>query len=102
VTYCEKNRAINKLGLAQEVRKQKLSEAQQLSEVVLDAEVKLGELISQIPKQPRIENIRSDSTVHSAKPKHEVIAGLGFNTKQAERFETLAAHPDIVEQAKNL
>jgi N6-adenosine-specific RNA methylase IME4 len=93
-------RAIDKLGLAQEVRKQKLEEGQMISEAVLDAEVRLGELLAKIPKQPRIENVRSDSAVASAKPKYEVVESLGFNKKQAERFETLAKYPEVVAQAK--
>lgn len=93
-------RAINKLGLAQEVRKQKLSEAQQLSEVVLDAEVRLGELLAKIPRATGNQNVKRDTAVVLEKPKHEVIADLGFNTKQAERFETIAKYPEAVAQAK--
>ena len=43
-------RAIDKLGLAQEVRNQKKEEAQLLAEALLDAEVRLGELFQQLPK----------------------------------------------------
>ena len=43
-------RAIDKVGLAEEVRKQKLEEAQAISEAVLDAEVKIGELMAKVPK----------------------------------------------------
>lgn len=43
-------RAINKLQIAEEVRNQKKEEAQLLAEALLDAEVKLGELFQQIPK----------------------------------------------------
>lgn len=41
---------------------------------------------------------QSDSSVDL--PKKEVIQNLGFNQKQAERFETLAKNKDIVEQVK--
>lgn len=34
------------------------------------------------------------------KPKAEIIKEAGFTPKQVERFQTLAAHPEIVEQAK--
>ena len=58
-------RAIEKVGLAQEVREQKLREAQDISEAVLDAEVRIGELMAKVPKaggtrtdiEPRIEQI---------------------------------------------
>lgn len=43
-------RAIEKVGLAQEVREQKLREAQEISEAVLDAEVRIGELMAKVPK----------------------------------------------------
>ena len=43
-------RAISTLKLAEDVRNQKCAEAVMLSEALLDAEVKLGELIKLIPK----------------------------------------------------
>lgn len=98
-------RAIDKLNLAQEVRNQKREEAQMLSEALLDAEVKLGDLLKQIPKQPgsRTDLKPIDSDVDKLtiqKPKHEVITELGFNQKQVERFETLSNNKDLVEQVK--
>ncbi|SKB00035.1 hypothetical protein SAMN05443428_1412 [Caloramator quimbayensis] len=98
-------RAIDKVQLAQEVRNQKKEEALMLSEALLDAEVKLGELLKQIPKAPgtRTDLKPIDTAVerlNNQKPKHEVIKDLGFNQKQAERFETLANNKDLVEQVK--
>ena len=91
-------RAIDKVGLAQEVRAQKLQEAQAISEAVLDAEVKIGELMEQVPKaQGRRTDIELPDT---AVGKYEVIREAGFTPKQVERFQTLAAHPEIVEKAK--
>ena len=92
-------RAIDKVGLAREVRLQKLEEAQDISEAVLDAEVKIGELMAKIPKQNthnRAKN-RPDSGVAS---KTEIVKNAGFTPKQAERFQTLAKNPELVEQAK--
>ena len=43
-------RAIEKVGLAQEVHQQKLHEAQEIAEAVLDAEMRIGELTAKIPK----------------------------------------------------
>jgi len=43
-------RAIKKVGLAQEVHQQKLQEAQEIAEAVLDAEVQIGKLTAAIPK----------------------------------------------------
>lgn len=96
-------RAIDKVGLAQEVRAQKLQEAQAISEAVLDAEVKIGELMAKVPKASggdrRSDSFKNDSGVHF-ETKTEVIEKAGFTPKQVERFQTLAAHPEIVEQAK--
>lgn len=96
-------RAIDKLGLGKEVRQQKLEEGQMIAEALLDAEQKLGELFAKLPKseggRPAQKTI--DTGVDSSsKTKKQVLEGLGFNQKQAERFETLAKHPEIVAQAK--
>ena len=103
-------RAIEKVGLAQAVREQKLKEAQAISEAVLDAEVRIGQLMRDVPKatanNPTGRNQhtlgQNDSGVDltSIKPKSSVIRETGFTPKQAERFQQLAAHPEIVEQAK--
>lgn len=116
--------AINKLQIAEEVRNQKKEEAQLLAEALLDAEVKLGELFQQIPKDKsfrgnqwqkcsaaHLPNKISNNGVNNQSkewqsdtsvdlPKKQVIENLGFNQKQAERFETLAKNKDLVEQVK--
>lgn len=116
-------RAINKLNLAEEVRTQKKEEALMLSEALLDAEVRLGELTKALPKSQGFASngynhsrqqcrkcdsqpIKNDSGVVFEKstilkrPKLEVIQNLGFNPKQVERFEMLANNPDVVAQVK--
>lgn len=96
-------RAIEKVGLAQEVREQKLKEAQDIAEAVLDAEVRIGQLMAKVPTQSKYNaEKRQDNGVQSfdRKTKTEVIEEAGFTSKQVQRFEALAAHPDIVEQAK--
>ena len=95
-------RAIDKVGLAQEVRAQKLKEAQDISEAVLDAEVRIGELMAKVPKATPNNNPyhENDTAVDLVKPKSAVIKESGFTPKQVERFQTLAAHPEIVAQAK--
>ena len=93
-------RAIDKVGLADEVRRQKLTEAQEIAEAVLDAETKLGELMAKVPTR---QGIRTDIELMDSgvqKSKQQVIEDAGFTVKQVQRFETLAAHPEIVEQAK--
>ena len=44
-------RAIGKLKLANDVKEQKLNEAQNIAEIVLDAETKIGELLRDIPSE---------------------------------------------------
>jgi len=93
-------RAIDKLGLGKEVRQQKLDEGQMIAEALLDAEVRLGELMQEIPKQPPEQRFLSNSGVTQDKPKEQTLADMGFSKIQASRFETLAKHPEIVAQAK--
>lgn len=102
VAVCAEIRAIEKVGLAQEVREQKLREAQDISEAVLDAEVRIGELMAKVPKatENQYTKVQSDSGVAKQKSKADVIRDAGFTPKQVQRFQTLAAHPEIVAQAK--
>ena len=97
-------RAIDKVGVAQEVRKQKLKEGQEIGEAVLDAEVRIGELMREVPKASggdrRSENFKNNTDVTFEKQKKQVISDMGFTPMQVSRFETLAAHPEIVAQAK--
>jgi hypothetical protein len=97
-------RAIDKLELAQEVRRQKKEEAAMFSEALLDAEVKLGEMMKQIPKNREFHgNQHHEVTAHqctNTKGKYETAAEIGFSPDQVKRFETLANNPDLVEQVK--
>lgn len=96
-------RAIDKVQLAQEVREQKKEEAQMLAEALLDAEVRIGDLLKTIPKlQGARTDIKKpiDTSVVKLETKKDTIERLGFNQKQAERFETLSSNKDVVEQVK--
>ena len=117
-------RAIDHLTLAKDVRAQKLSEAQMLSEALLDAERKIGEFTLSLPTAAggdrKSAAIKMDSGVQfdsvdraeikscsgatfdppKEKPKAERIKELGFNKYQVHRFEVLAKNPDVVEQVK--
>ena len=98
-------RAIDKLQLAEDVRQQKRDEAQMLSEALLDAEVRSGELTKAIPKAPpdrgnQYTGGKPTALSQSQKSKSEVITDLGFTPKQVERFEILANNPDVVEEVK--
>lgn len=89
-------RAIDKMGLVDEIRQQKLLEAQDLADEVLLAEIRLGELISEIPELPGKRTDLEPMDTTAQRSKKEVLQDLGFSVKTAQRFETLAKHPDIV------
>ena len=110
-------RAIKKAGLAAEVYEQKMQEQRILAEMILDASVLMGDMARELRKgsggDRRSENFKRDSTVpfeksaelrDSAAPKLEskekTMQDLGFSKKQVQRFETLAANKDLVEQEK--
>ncbi len=57
-----------------------------MAEALLDAEVKLGEMMKEIPKAKN----QYDANRNGAKTKAEVTEKLGFNKDQVSRFETLA------------
>jgi len=93
-------RAIEKVGLAKEVHEQKLHEAQEIAEAVLDAEIRIGELTEKIPKAINQYKSATDNGVDGKKTKSATLSEIGINEKQKERFEKLARHPEIVEEAK--
>ena len=99
-------RAINKVGLAQEVYQQKLAEAQDIADAVLDAEMQMGKLTAAMPKASggdhgnQYTGGKSNSVETFAKPKEEQLSDIGLTRQQAQRFETLAKHPEVVEKAK--
>lgn len=93
-------RAIEKLDLASGVRHQKIEEAQMLGEALLDAEARIGALTRAIPQTRGANQNIDDTAVGKVETKSSVIEALGFTPKQVERFETLAKHPEIIEQIK--
>lgn len=97
-------RAIDKVGIAQGVRAQKLREGQAISEAVLDAEVRIGELMREVPKvsggDRRSKSFKNNTAVNFEKPKSSVIRDAGFTSNQISHFQQLAAHPEIVAKAK--
>lgn len=89
-------RAINKLNLAADVRKQKLGEAQMLAGALLDAEVRIFEITNLIPKDTA--NQYKSATLPRGKIAQ--IKELGFNSKQISQFKLLSENIDIIEQVK--
>lgn len=114
--------ALDKIGVVEEVRKQKLEEGQRIGELVLLAEARLGELLNQMPKattnhkRQKLEipsagkflNDESESVeIPSAKKqsgmkkpsKLEAAAELGFCKNQVSQFQKLADNPAAVQKA---
>ena len=70
-----------------------------ISEAVLDAEVRIGTLTTQMQTS---ERMRTDLLRPNVGPqtKTQAVRDLGFSTSRIKRFETLARSPDVVEKAK--
>ena len=91
-------RAIKKVGLAREVAEQKRREAQQLAEAVIDAEVRIGELMREIPTA---QGARTDTELsQSALTKFETLKENGFSKQIGNQFEQMSKHPEAVAAAK--
>lgn len=99
--HMAKLRAIDKVGLARDAHNAALTDAQNLGEVVLRAEAKLGELLKAIPKEP---GKRTDKKEEPLFTKAQRLKELGMNQTQRHHAETLASHPkaidQVIEQAK--
>ena len=57
-----------------------------------------------IPKDPDGRPRKTTDTAVDSfyrNTKRKAVEALGFSAKQAERFETMASHPDLVEQVKS-
>lgn len=100
-------KALDKLDVAEGVRRQKKEEAQMLAEALLDAEVRIGEILAKMPKASGKHNNRGNqyqsgksSTAGTFSTKEEAVSELGFDRKQVHRFQTLAANKDLVEEVK--
>lgn len=108
--------AIKKLGLAKEVHEQKLREGQDIADMVTLAKLKMGELLSKLPKSTSgngsnqyqkksaeidtpVEFSQTESEKPSGKPKSEVITEIGLTQKQAERLQQMAKNPEAVYSA---
>lgn len=94
-------RAIKRVGLAREVAEQKRQEAQQLAEAVIDAEVRIGELMREIPTASG-ERTDIEPLYPGVKrlTKTEQLKEQGFNQKQTHQFEQMSKHPEAVAAAK--
>ena len=91
--------AIQRLGLAQDVLKQKIHEAQQIAEVKTRAEMRLGELTAAMPKGSGRPSKNSSSRGEEFSTKADALSRAKINRNQASQYELMASHPEQVEQA---
>ena len=83
--------ALPKIGLAKDVREQKLGEGQELGGALLDAEARLGELLP--PDKYTITSIEGSNRPQKIKSLPE-----GISHKLSHQCQQLAEHPALIEQ----
>ena len=93
--------AMKKLNVAKEVVDMQLARAQDVAETVTLAKLKLGEIINSLPKagHNQYTQVQIDTPVEKQKTKAETVAELGISQKKAERLQTMAKNPEVVQAA---
>ena len=94
--YMLKLQTVNKLSVAQEIRDQTLKEAQEVSNAVIAAEQRIGELLLAIPKQAGANNFSRD--VEKLKTKSETVKQMGYSKDEASDYQQMAKHPEVVKK----
>ena len=94
--YMLKLQTVNKLSVAQEIRDQTLKEAQEVSNAVIAAEQRIGELLLAIPKQAGASNFSRDE--EKLKTKGETIKEMGYGKNEASDYQQMAKHPEVVKK----
>ena len=83
---------------------QKRAEAQEIAELVTLSEMRLGSMLSELPKATKgtgsNQYVKKDAEIDSgddfSKPKSEVLSEIGIEQKTAERFQRMAEHEEVV------
>lgn len=86
-----------------ELNKRTLNAAQTANSLAVYGQMRIGELLEQIPKVGFRGNQHTQVEVNSeepeiTKPKTEVVKNLGFDKHQVSDYQTLAKNPEVVEQ----
>lgn len=92
--YMLKLKTVNKLSVAQEIRDQTLQEAQEISNAVIAAEQRIGEILLEIPKAAGAVNFSRDS--EKLKTKGEAIKEQGYTKDEAHDYQQMAKYPEVV------
>ena len=98
--YMLKLQTVNKLSVAQEIRDQTLKEAQEISNAVIAAEQRIGELLLAIPKKSGARTDLSTSSEHveEVKTKAKTTAEQGYARQEAYDYQQMAKHPEVVKK----
>ena len=94
-----KLKAMEKAGISKEQYEQLKMEAQETAENLLLFSADIGKEMSRI-EQTKGNRYSLPST--SGSTKSQAIHNMGFTDRQARDFQTLAKHPEVVEQAKSV
>lgn len=94
-------RSIKRLNLAKEVYEQKLSEAQELGQITVEAGQKMGELLLQIQKQSgaRTDLQTSSNNHEEVKTKTAITSEMGMTKDQVSQYQQMAQNPEAVQAA---
>lgn len=95
--YMLKLQAVNRLSVAQEIRDQTLKEAQEVSNAVIAAECRIGELLQTIPKAQGFASTIRHNDVENVRTKTETIKDMGYGRREAEDYQQMAKHPEVVQ-----
>lgn len=98
--YMLKLQTVNKLSVAQEIRDQTLKEAQEISNAVIAAEQRIGELLLAMPTASgnRTDLETSSERTDKVKGKRETIKEMGYGKTEANEYEQMAKHPEVVKK----
>ena len=105
--YMLKLQTVNKLSVAQEIRDQTLKETQEMSNALIAAEQRIGELLLAIPKATAYNNpsgkegTQNRDTSKLGKTKTETISEMGYSMDEASEYQRMAKNPDIVQRVIN-
>ena len=101
--YRAKLKAMEKAGISKEQYDQLKMEAQETAENLLLFSADIGKELEKVDKASggdrRSEKFKIDGNVKNEKTKPETIHEMGFTDRQARDFQTLAQHPEVVQQA---
>ena len=95
-----KIRAIQKMNMAIAAKEAAIQDGQYLGDILLDAEVRLGEMLEKIQPEPIIES-SPDGTINKAPLRgRKPTLPPGITKKQSHEAQEIARNPEAVEKTK--